>query len=195
MCPLLGVDRSPTPLNPMRILFAALFSICPLIAALPGGCAAEPAFQLTSPQCGPARIADETSPYFYFRARIESKAGGTVAFKSDTCRLLGVDGQVATDCWISITGASAGLSESKNAPIAMRTYAVASADGAKPAAEPVEYNTDKVDGPAGSIEIVIPKNGFVELYFLWSVPNGFQPRRVVLKGIAESALPGAATGR
>jgi hypothetical protein len=158
-------------------------------------CAAESPCQLTNPQWGPAKLADENTSYFYFQARIDSKAGCTVALKSDTCCLLGLNDQVATDCWISITGASAGLSESKTAPIAMRTYAVTPADGAKPATEPVTYHADKVDGPEGSIEIAIPKDGFVELHFLWSVPIGFQPRRVVLKGIAESALSGAATVR
>ena len=94
-----------------------------------------------------------------FKARIVSKTGGTIIFKSDTCHLLGLEGPAIEDCWLTIAGASEGLSESKTAPISMRTYTVGSEGGGDPAAAPIEYATDKVDGPEGSIEIVIPKNG------------------------------------
>lgn len=174
--------------NPMKTLPAGLFVVCSFVLALAVARAAEPAWQLTNSESGPAKIEGEDASYYYFRAKIASKSGSAITFKADTCRLLGQDKQAVTDCWIGVVGAAAGVSESKTAPIAMRTYAVTHGI-AKPDTAPRARNTAKVDGPDGAIEYTIPKDGFVELYFLWPVPKGFQPRRVVLQGIAESALP------
>ncbi|WP_319522035.1 hypothetical protein [uncultured Desulfosarcina sp.] len=137
-----------------------------------------------NPETGRAEIAGETEPYLFLKARITSTNNTTIVFKQKTCATIGSDGKEYSDCWIRISGWSKGLSMSQNAPLSMKTLSVKiSGDQATH-----NWNTSRVSGPDGSIEIVLPANGFVDLHFLWELPDGVDAKVIRIKDLIEIKL-------
>ncbi len=148
--------------------------------------AADTPIKVVNPQHGPATVEGADSPYYCFKAKIEIPAGKNVVFRQNTCILVGKDGTKHTDYWIYLAGWSAGVEETKTAPVLMKTlYVREDTKDAKPASK---WNTTKPEGAKGAITYTIPNGGFVELYFLWPVPKGFQAKRVILTDLVELDL-------
>jgi len=167
----------------LRAQWALLLVVTGLLAS---ASAAEPSVKLLNSQHGPATVEGEDTPYYYFKSKIEMPAGKSLEFRQDTCVLVGKDGTRRTDYWIHLAGWSAGLEETKTAPVSMKTLFVREESGkAKPASK---WNTTKPDGPKAAITYSVPKEGFIELYLLWPVPKGFQSKRVILTGLVELDL-------
>jgi hypothetical protein len=126
----------------------------------------------------------EDTEYYFLKATIKAVTPATFTFRQGTCPLFDAEGKSNSDCWISVTGGSAGLSFTTSAPVSMNTFVTSPSPGA-PAAR---LNASKVDGPTGELAFKLPANGFVDLRFLWPVAKGFKPGKIRLDGIAEINL-------
>jgi hypothetical protein len=115
-----------------------------------------------------------------------AEAETTLIFKQGKCSISDKKGKKYSRCWIHIAGGSAGLSFTKQAPISMKTLGV-ELEGVK-SSDVVQWNTSMIDGPAGALEFKIPKGGHVVLNFLWEVPKGFSPSRVIIGDLIEGPL-------
>jgi len=141
--------------------------------------------KVVNPAYGPAKISGEDAGYFY-SARITADTRTTVEFKQDTCLLLAKNGKSYSKYWIHIAGASAGLSMNQRDGISKKALAVELEGGHSSGVN--QWNASVVDGPAGSIEFTIPKGGYVELDFLWEVPQGFTPGRIKIHDLIDLAI-------
>jgi hypothetical protein len=144
--------------------------------------AANPSVKLVNPQHGQATVQGEDSSYYYFKARIETSADTNLTFTMNTCVLVGKDGQKHSDYWIHLAGWCPGIDVISIAPVTMKSLYTTDS---KPTSR---LNTTKVDNEKGAIKYKIPKDGFVELSFMWSVPSDFEPDRVILTDIADITL-------
>ena len=129
------------------------------------------AIKIVNPSHGPAIINGETDSYYYFRAKIIADQKYDLVFKEKDCVLKDQKGREYSKCWINVVGWSSGLSVGQRAPIMMKTLSVELTNGKGVGTH--KWNTSMVDGPNGALQFNIPKGGFVEVYFLWKVEEGF----------------------
>jgi hypothetical protein len=134
-------------------------------------------------QKGKAEIINDKGEYFYVKGKIKVKEKTALVLKQKSCILIGADGKEYSDCWIMVSGASSGVSVSKSAPISMKTLSIKTKDGKDSSAH--EWNTAKVDGPNGFLDFGLPIDGFVDLNFLWPVPNNFKPKKFKIGDLIE----------
>ena len=170
----------------MIVLIMSMIQICFLLSVSVPTFAKHEGVTIENPQIGKAEIAGDSGEYYYLQARIKVKDKTSIVFKQKSCVIVGSDRKEYLDCWIRLSGWSGGISESKSAPISMRTLSVKLKDHSDSATH--DWNTSKIDGPKGAIEFTIPDNGFIDLYFLWSVPTNFKPKKVKIEDIIEINL-------
>lgn len=155
----------------LTVTFVGAFLTCNAASASP-----QSSLEFVNPTHGFAKIEGKATDYFYFKTKISAKQKSDLSFKEKDCLLVGRTGGSYSKCWIYVAGWSAGLSVSQRAPIMMNTLSVELSENK--AATTHQWNTSMVDGPNGALEFSIPENGFVELYFLWKIPEGFSASSV-----------------
>lgn len=122
--------------------------------------------------------------YYFLKATITAATAATLNFRQGSCLLFDAEGKSHSDCWISVTGGSAGLSFTTSAPVTINTLETSPSPGVPPA----RLNASRIDGPAGEMAFILPANGFVDLHFLWPLSKGFKPGKIRLDGIGEINL-------
>ena len=138
--------------------------------------------KFVNPTHGPAKIKGDAITYHYFRAKITADRKAVIVLRENDCILIDVAEKKYSKCWIYI-GWSAGLSVSQQAPIRMKTLSVELDAGT--ASKSHQWNTSMVDGSNGVLEFSIPEGGFVELYLLWEVKDGFSASGVKIGAILD----------
>jgi hypothetical protein len=122
--------------------------------------------------------------YYFLKATIKAATSATFTFRQGSCLLFDAEGKSNSDCWISVTGGSAGLSFTTTAPVSTNTFFTS----ASPGAPATRLNASKIDGPNGELAFSLPANGSVDLHFLWPVSREFKPGKIRLDGISEINL-------
>ena len=122
--------------------------------------------------------------YYFLKATIKTGSPGAFTFRQGSCTLFDAGGKSNSECWISVTGGSAGLSFSTSAPVSTNSFTTAPSPGAPT----TRLNASKIDGPTGELAFSLPAKGFVDLHFLWPVAKGFKPGKIRLDGITEINL-------
>ncbi|RQW83847.1 MAG: hypothetical protein EHM79_15195 [Geobacter sp.] len=167
------------------LLFSAVCSCIPVVqasAAQPSAKSINSTVIISDTKYGPASVLGKDSEFYYLKVKIKAKSATAFSFKQTGCVLSDSGGRKFSTCWIAITGGSAGLSFSNSAPIVMSIFDATTGDTF------IKLSASKVDGPNGEIGFQLPKDGFVDICFLWPVPKGFKSVKVKLAGIADIAL-------
>ena len=142
---------------------------------------------IVNPVVGRAQIKGDNGTYYFLRMKIITKPGAAVRFKQRSCTLVDRSGEEYSGCWIYTAVWSKDVSVTRGPDILMNTLTVV-LDSGEVAGDPHKWNSSKLDGPDALLEYTIPRNGFVDLYFLWSVPKDFKPGRVRLDKLIDLDL-------
>jgi hypothetical protein len=122
--------------------------------------------------------------YYFLKATIKAGSAAAFSFRQGSCLLFDAGGKSNSECWISVTGGSAGLSFTTSAPVSTNSFVTAPSPGAPT----TRLSASKVDGANGELAFSLPAKGFVDLHFLWPVAEGFKPGMIRLDGITEINL-------
>lgn len=124
----------------------------------------------------PQDTAPSPSDYYSFRVKVRFPQGAKLVLKQDNCVLEGKDGRKYTEYYVALWDQTTyGFSEEVHVPIAMRTFYILLD---QPWAN--KFVTKTVTGPKGSLVYSHKYGGAVKLFFLWRIPRGLQPKRIVL---------------
>ena len=167
------------------IILVGLFlgSLLPL-----AGLAADVAgLNVVNPSHGNAKIQGDDAGYHYFRVKLAADAETTLMLKQDACSLADRKGKKYSQCRIHIAAGSAGLSVTQRAPIMIKMLNI-ELEG-RPSSGAIRWETSRVDGPEGALEVHIPQGGYVELDILWESPKNFVPRRFTIDQVLDITFP------